>query len=150
VFSARIVPIPARGTKRVEFEYQERLPLEQLQSQFVLPLKPDVYAPMIAGRLYVSVEITSPDPLKSVTVSSKSYPLQLRQQTSTSWRADWQGQNVSLDEDLSLQYRVDAAAASSLRVIAHRDSQQGPGYFEASLAVPLDAPAAQGPPRTVV
>jgi len=31
VFSAKIVPIPAFGTKRVETQYQERIPVENLQ-----------------------------------------------------------------------------------------------------------------------
>src|SRR5579864_9543467 len=34
VFSARIVPIPAFGTKRVEIEYHETIPVENLQSFF--------------------------------------------------------------------------------------------------------------------
>ena len=29
IFSARVVPIPAYGTKRIEIEYQERLAVEQ-------------------------------------------------------------------------------------------------------------------------
>src|SRR5512145_1320194 len=33
-FSARITPIPAYGTKRLELAYTERLPLERLQSYF--------------------------------------------------------------------------------------------------------------------
>src|SRR6185437_128530 len=30
VFSARIVPIPAYGSKRLELEYRQRIPVEQL------------------------------------------------------------------------------------------------------------------------
>jgi Ca-activated chloride channel family protein len=43
VFSAHIVPIPAWGTKRLEMEYHQRVPVEARKSYFVLPLKPDAY-----------------------------------------------------------------------------------------------------------
>lgn len=41
VFSARIVPIAAYGTKRLEFEYHEYIPVENLKSYFAIPLRPD-------------------------------------------------------------------------------------------------------------
>ena len=43
LFSARIVPIPAFGTKRLEFEYHETIPVENLKSYFAIPLRPDAY-----------------------------------------------------------------------------------------------------------
>src|SRR5262249_26421067 len=51
VFSARIVPIPAWGTKRIEMEYQERLQVEQGDALFSIPLRPDVYRTQTAGKL---------------------------------------------------------------------------------------------------
>src|SRR5882724_3953125 len=50
IFSARIVPIPAYGTKRLEIEYQERLQVEQGQAFFEIPLRPDAYKAQSAGR----------------------------------------------------------------------------------------------------
>src|SRR6202790_5547861 len=43
VFSARIVPIAAYGTKRLEIEYRESIPVENLKSYFAIPLHPDAY-----------------------------------------------------------------------------------------------------------
>ncbi|MCI0419261.1 MAG: hypothetical protein L0312_08585 [Acidobacteria bacterium] len=42
-FSARITPIPAYGTKRLELEYTERLPLERLQSYFWVTVMGEQY-----------------------------------------------------------------------------------------------------------
>src|SRR5215472_15893546 len=42
-FSAHIVPIPAYGYKRLEIEYHESIPVENLQSFFAIPLRPDAY-----------------------------------------------------------------------------------------------------------
>src|SRR4029078_10347861 len=39
-FAAKVVPIPAYGTKRVEMEYTEVLPVENLVSHFTFPLNP--------------------------------------------------------------------------------------------------------------
>jgi Ca-activated chloride channel family protein len=39
-FSAKVFPIPAYGTKRVEIEYTEVLPVDNLTSHFTFPLKP--------------------------------------------------------------------------------------------------------------
>ena len=44
VFSARVAPIPAYGFKRIEIEYHERIPVENLQSYFAIPLRPDAEA----------------------------------------------------------------------------------------------------------
>src|SRR5919106_1332729 len=49
IFSARIVPIPAYGTKRLEMEYTQRLPVDGMKSYFSLPLKPDLYRAQTIG-----------------------------------------------------------------------------------------------------
>src|SRR5258707_1349977 len=59
IFSARVVPIPAYGTKRVEIEYQERLPVENAEAFFAIPLKPDVYRAQTADRLTINLQVTS-------------------------------------------------------------------------------------------
>ncbi|MGD0682653.1 MAG: VIT domain-containing protein, partial [Terracidiphilus sp.] len=41
IFSAHLVPIPAYGTKRLEIEYHEHIPVSARKSYFLLPLKPD-------------------------------------------------------------------------------------------------------------
>src|ERR1035438_8415676 len=56
IFSARIVPIPAYGSKRLEMEYQERLTVEQGESMFAIPLRPDVYRAQTAGKLSITLE----------------------------------------------------------------------------------------------
>src|SRR6185369_6632574 len=39
-FSAKVFPIPGYGTKRIEMEYTEVLPVDSLTSHFTFPLKP--------------------------------------------------------------------------------------------------------------
>src|SRR5271154_5886335 len=59
LFSARIVPIPAFGTKRLEFEYHETIPVENLKSYFAIPLRPDAYQAQAARHLRINFELRS-------------------------------------------------------------------------------------------
>src|SRR5438445_3069319 len=52
-FSARIFPIPSHGTKRMEIEYHESIPVENLKSLFAIPLRPDVYRGLTARKMNV-------------------------------------------------------------------------------------------------
>jgi len=59
IFSARIVPIPGYGTKRLEFEYHETIPVENLKSYFAIPLRPDAYHAQMAHHLRINFELRS-------------------------------------------------------------------------------------------
>ena len=71
-FTAKVVPIPSRGTKRVEIEYNARIPVEQLSSVLSVPLKPDVYQVQVAGQLDVNIHILSARPIKTFEVIGKA------------------------------------------------------------------------------
>ena len=88
VFSARVVPIPAYGSKRIEMEYQERLGVEMAESMFAIPLRPDVYRAQTAGRLSITLEIKSAHPMRDFQFVSKSYAMQ----TASARRAQREGE----------------------------------------------------------
>ena len=94
VFTAKIVPIPSFGTKRIELEYQERLAVENYQSMLAVPLRPDAYQQQTAGHLTVTLELHSEHALDDFAVVSKAYPLQIREQTANYVRADFSADNV--------------------------------------------------------
>ena len=150
VFSARIVPIPPYGTKRLEIEYHEIIPVEALKSQFAIPLRPDAYHAQTAGLMRIDFELRSAHPLANVEVMSKSYPLKIGEFTPHLVRGSFEGRNVVFNEDFAVRYAVDAARADRMEVLSHREANE-PGFFEASaLIAPAPAAAAGGAPRTVV
>src|SRR5258706_2288037 len=104
IFSARVVPIPAFSTKRVEIEYQERLAVEQAEAYFAIPLRPDVYRSQTAGRLEISVEVKSAHAMRDFQFPSKSIPMQVQERSAKSVKAVFEGRNVALTEDLPLRY----------------------------------------------
>jgi Ca-activated chloride channel family protein len=152
IFSAKIMPIPPYGTKRMELEYYEPVRVENFQSQFVVPLRPDAYQGVTAGKLTVDFELHADYPLKSFQIGSKAYTLKITEQTPRLVRASFEGTNVDFTEDLTFDYGVEPGAAGGLRVLTHRDDT-GPGFFQASTLLPRRAssPARpEQPSRTVI
>lgn len=135
VFSARIVPIPAFGTKRVEMEYQERIPLENLQGLFAVPLRPDAYRAQTAGKMTIQLEFASAHPVKDFEFVSKSYAMQIRERNANVLKAEFSGTNVALTEDFVLRYALDPAKRDTLEVLTYREASTEPGYFQANLLV---------------
>jgi Ca-activated chloride channel family protein len=150
VFSARVVPIPGYGYKRLEFEYHETIPVENLTSLFAIPLRPDAYHALQAARLKIDFELHSAHALSNVEVASKAYPLKITQSTPNLMRGTFEGTNVTLSEDFTVRYTLDARRADRLDILTHREPNE-PGFFEASaLIAPRQGGAAGGGPRTVV
>jgi Ca-activated chloride channel family protein len=148
VFSARVVPIPAYGTKRIEIEYQERLTVEQSESLLAIPLRPDAYRAQTAGRLSITLELKTAHPMRDFQFVGKAYAMTIASRDAKSVKASFTGKAVALTEDFSLKYALDASK-DALEVVTYRDGTD-PGFFQASalLAAPGVDPISR--PRTVV
>jgi len=171
VFSARIVPIPAYGTKRLEIEYHESVPVENLKSFFAIPLRPDAYQTQAARLLRINFELHTAHAIRNFQASARSFPLQLEQNTAHLVKGHMEGQNVNLGEDFVITYDLDPAASDTLQILTYRNpassqpsptetapvrSTNEPGFFEAEALLGLGpgpaaaANAASGAPRTVI
>ncbi|HYW39039.1 MAG TPA: VIT and VWA domain-containing protein [Terriglobales bacterium] len=146
IFSARIVPIPAYGTKRLEFEYHESIPVENLKSYFAIPLRPDAYQAQAARYFRLNFELHSAHVVTQFRASAKAYPLKLDEETPHLIKGHFEGQNVNLTEDFVATFDLDSAGSDTLQVIAHRNpisaqpsptetapirSNNEPGFFAA-------------------
>jgi len=151
-FTARIVPVPNFGTKRVEIEYQHRIPVERFRSEFVVPLKPDVYELQTAGRMTITFELRSAHALRDFEAIAKTYPLRIRERTANLIRATYSGVNVELKEDFAVRYGFDTALADRLQIIAEREDTSGPGFFQAQalLGAPASTADRTQPARTLI
>ena len=89
VFSAKILPIRPFGTKRLELEYTEDLPVE-FESLLSVALSPDAYHLQTVGRLSVHFDLTSAHALSNFQVVSKAYPVQMRENTPHRVRFDFE------------------------------------------------------------
>jgi len=171
VFSAKIVPIAPFGTKRLEIEYHESIPVENLKSYFAIPLRPDAYAAQAAGRFRINFEFHSAHAIRNFEVPAKTFPLQLDQNTPHLVQGHFEGENVNLGEDFVATWDLDPAGADSLQLLTYRNPDSGqpspnemspvrstnePGFFEADALLGFGsagAPAQNGtgaPSKTVI
>jgi Ca-activated chloride channel homolog len=170
VFSARIVPIPAFGTKRLEIEYHESIPAENLKSYFAIPLRPDAYSAQSARHLRINFELYSAHAIRNFQAPSKTFPLQLEQSTPQLVQAHFEGENVNLGEDFVITYDLDPAASDALQVLTYRNPAAAqpsptetapvrgtnePGFFEAQALLGLGTASTfpkpeAGPPKSVI
>jgi Ca-activated chloride channel family protein len=125
VFSARITPIPAYGTKRLEIEYHESIPVENLKSYFAIPLRPDAYQAQAAAHLRINFELHSAHAIRNFQAPAKSFPLQLDQSTPHLVQGHFEGQSVNLAEDFVATYDLDPAASDTLQVLTYRNPVSG-------------------------
>ncbi len=141
VFSARIVPIPPYGTKRLEFEYHQAIPVETLKSYFAIPWRPDAYQSQVAKHLRISFELHSALGIANFQASAKVLPLQLDQNTSHLVAGHFEGQNVNLSEDFAVTYDLDLAGADTLQVVTYRNPVTAqPSPTETALVRRIDEP----------
>jgi len=162
VFSARITPIPAWGTKRLEIEYHESIPVENLKSYFAIPLRPDAYQAQAAAHLRITFELHSAHAIRNFLSPAKSFPLQLDENTPHLVQGHFEGQNINLAEDFVATYDLDPAASDTLQLLTYRNpvsaqpsptetapvrSTNEPGFFEAEALLGLgNAPAPSAAP----
>ena len=125
IFSARIVPIPAYGTKRLEFEYHETIPVENLKSYFAIPLRPDAYQAQIARHLKINFELRSAHATTNFQAPAKLYSLRFAENTPHVIRAMFEGENVNLTEDFVATFDFDKSGSDTLAVITHRNPVSG-------------------------
>ncbi|MDA0205149.1 MAG: VIT and VWA domain-containing protein [Acidobacteria bacterium] len=168
-FSAKVVPIPGYGFKRIEIEYHERLSVEDLVSRFALPLRPDAYQQQTAGRFDLRMVVLSEHPLTEFRAVGDQYPLEIIEQSENRIVAELHAENLAFSEDLSVEYSIESRR-DRLEVLTYRDpvppaphvtaNRLGapgviPGYFLASALLSLpnavrQSAAGDGPARTVI
>jgi Ca-activated chloride channel family protein len=148
-FAVKIVPIPAFGYKRLEAEYRQTVPMTQLSSGFVLPLKPVTYAPQVVSDFSLSLELRDPQSIVEFRSGSKLFPLTVSTQNDHLVKASFEGTNVLLNEDFSFTFKVRDQQA--VNVQTYRTGEPGePGYFESSALLRGPANQTASTPRSVV
>jgi Ca-activated chloride channel family protein len=168
VFSARIVPIQAYGTKRLEFEYHQSIPVETMKSYFAIPLRPDAYQSQVARHLRINFELHSALGIANFQTPGKVFPMQFEQNTSHLVTGHFEGQDINLTEDFVATYELDQGGFDKLQVLTYRNpvsaepsptemtpvhSSSEPGFFEAEALLgygKASVPAAAGSTATAV
>jgi Ca-activated chloride channel family protein len=126
-FSAKVFPIPAYGTKRIEMEYTEVLPVDSLTSHFTFPLKPSFGDPQRVAEFSLHLRVLSDYPISRIASGTDNYPLTVKKSDAGEFEGDFQTRDLDLKEDFAFDYRIDAPE-SGLSWIAYRAPEQVSAY----------------------
>lgn len=167
-FTVKITPIPAYGTKRLELEYTEALPVDNLESYFSFPFKPSQYGTQTVNHLSLRLQIASKFAMSELNQRSKSYPLNFIDNRPEYKSASFEGNDIQLTEDFGFGYGLNVPR-TAFEFLAYRaperitaDELRDPrlaerepdGYFEAGVvfneAGRAPGEIAQPEPRSVL
>jgi Ca-activated chloride channel homolog len=126
-FSAKVFPIPAYGSKRVELEYTEMAPVENLTSRFSFPLRPSFGQPQRVGELRITVQALSDSPISPLNFRSTAYAMKAVKTGPNEQQYEFSARNVELKEDLAFDYTINIPQ-SALSWIAHRAPERITAY----------------------
>ena len=122
-FSAKVMPIPAFGTKRVEISYTEVLPIENLSSHFMFPLKPSEGATQKVSEFSLTVCVYNDYPISKIDFGANAPPLKITKQNANEFEAEFFAQNFDLTNDFSIDYKINVPN-SLLSFTAYRAPEQ--------------------------
>jgi Ca-activated chloride channel family protein len=142
---ARIFPIPAHGTKKVELEYTQLLKAENGLVKYHFPLKGDSIAQGDVDETKLSVKLSGKQGLR--TIWSPSHTVDVKREDNNRAKVAFVGHGASgADKDFTLYYSVsdkDMQANLLTNKLASED-----GYFLLTLAPPLKNAVVQ--PKDIV
>ncbi len=162
-FSAKIFPINAYGTKRLEMEYTEDLTIEDLTSHFTFPLKPSYGETQTIGEFNLKIRVLNDFPFAPVENENSAFPLQISKNEPHEFVGEFRGENIELKTDFAFDYRINAAE-NALSVVAYRAPERisaydlrdpqaaeksADGFFQAN-AIFAHNPHAERQPKRVV
>src|SRR5689334_14833710 len=126
-FSAKVFPIPAYGTKRVEIEYTEVLPVESLASHFTFPLKPSFGDAQRVEEFNLHVHVLSDYSISPINKERDEYALAVTKSEPNEFEADFHASGLELKQDFSFDYRIDVPE-STLAFTTYRAPEQISAY----------------------
>ncbi|MCC7526869.1 MAG: VWA domain-containing protein [Candidatus Melainabacteria bacterium] len=129
---ARIFPIPAHGTKKVELEYTQVLKAENGMLKYRFPLKAEGEAEPVES-IKMNVKLAGKQPLR--TIWSPTHTVTSTRKGDTEANVSLAANNTVPDKDFLLYYSIsDKDVAANL--LTHRKSEED-GYFLMTLSPPV-------------
>lgn len=140
-FQASVFPIPARGEKRIEIEYQQVLTLDQGLARYVYPLGIERLSPTPLANLSLEVTIKADQEIKAVY--SPTHEIDVDRVSDHEVVVGYEASDVRPVGDFALYYSV-AGGEMGLSLLTYRQRHED-GYF-----LMLVTPQAEVPSQAVV
>ncbi|HEY0427067.1 MAG TPA: VIT and VWA domain-containing protein [Pyrinomonadaceae bacterium] len=126
-FSAKIFPVNSYATKRLEMEYTEDLPIENLTSHFTFPLKPVFGETQTVGEFNLKIRVLNDFQFTRLESENPAYPLQIEKIEPNELVAEFHASNVELKDDFSFDYQINTGE-NALAVVAYRAPERISAY----------------------
>lgn len=126
-FSAKVFPVNPYGSKRVEMEYTEMLPVEGLTSHFTFPLKPSFGEAQHVGEFNLHIHVLGDYPISISTPGQAAYPLNVLKSQPNEFEGEFVARGIELKDDFSFDYGINAPQ-SLLSFIAYRAPERISAY----------------------
>jgi Ca-activated chloride channel family protein len=126
-FSAKVFPIPAYGTKRVEIEYTEVLPVDSLVSHFSFPLKPSFGDAQRVEEFNLHIHVLSDYPISPINNGGTEYSLAVTKSEPNEFEAEFHASSLELKQDFAFDYRINVPE-STLSFTTYRAPEQISAY----------------------
>jgi Ca-activated chloride channel family protein len=126
-FSAKIFPINAYGTKRLEMEYNEDLAIENLHSHFTFPLKPSFGESQTVKDFNLKIRVLNDYQITPAGRENTTYPLQISKQEPNEFIGEFHARDIKLENDFSFDYKINESE-NTLSVITYRAPEQISAY----------------------
>lgn len=131
---ARIFPIPAHGTKKVELEYTQVLKAENGMIKYHFPLKTEGEADA-ANEIKINVKLGSKQGLR--TIWSPSHVISSKREGDHKALVSYSAKDVVADKDFLLYYSV-SDKDMSVNLLTHKQADED-GYYLMTLTPPVEA-----------
>jgi Ca-activated chloride channel homolog len=136
-YRARIFPIPAQGSKRVQLAYDELLRRDAGVIRYLYPLNTEKFSPEPLEDVSVTVDIRSRVPIKAIY--SPSHPIIVERDGEYSARVIYADEEVTPSQDFVLYYTVEQDQVG-VDLLTYMPPDEDKGYY-LLLAAPEFAPA---------
>lgn len=132
---ARIFPIPAHGTKKVELEYTQVLKAENGMIKYSFPLKTEGDDQVPAEEVKINVKLASKQGLR--TIWSPSHMISSKREGDHKATASFLGKDFVPDKDFLMYYSVSDKDMTA-NLLTHKTAGED-GYFLMTLTPPVQA-----------
>lgn len=145
---ARIFPIPPGGSRKIELEYSQVLPVENGLVRYVYPLSTERFSARPLEEVHIHVEIESRDAMRAIYSPTHQDRVYIEREGSYRAIVGYEETNVLPDRDFELVYTVSQEDVG-LNLLTYREPPDD-GFFLLLVAPSIEADEREIIPRDVI
>ena len=145
---ARIFPIPPGGSRKIELEYSQVLPVENGLVRYVYPLETEKFSARPLEEVSVHVEIRSPAPIRAVYSPTHQDRVYIERDGDYRAIVGYEEYDVLPEDDFELVYTVSQEEVG-LNLLTYREPPDD-GFFLLLVAPTVEVEEEQVIPRDII